>query len=491
MGARQPVEILDPHIHYDWSTRMIHQMVYDALVKYVDNPPQIIPWVAESWDAADGGRVWTFRLNPAARFHNGDPVDAEAVAYSFRRCLTLGRGPSWMLDGFLEPDGIEVVNATTVRFNLVQPYAAFLAVLPWWYIVNPNEVQAHEQNGDWGSAWLREPPHSAGSGPFRIEEWRFGESYHLTANDGYWRGWPREDHISGFELRLIREGTSQRLALERGEVHIAEGLSPRDFTQVAEHPQVYVAEHPGWTAFGFKMNTQVGPTADVNVRKAISYAFDYDSFLAIYQGRTTLMDSPFPKGLQGYTPVDSIYRLDLDKAREHLEKSEYAGGGFTLDYYYISGMEEERQAGLVLGANLARIGINLNIVASTWPEMVALGSQRETSPSLMAVFVTPSFNDPDAVAFQYHRRSWGNYYGTHFYDNPKAHELIDRGRRVLEWEQRAEIYAELQRILVDDAPEIFGHCYNRRWALRKELQGLRYSPVHLTSEVDPYFLYFA
>jgi peptide/nickel transport system substrate-binding protein len=162
-GGRQQVPVLDPHVRYDWSTRMMQQAVYDALAKYVGDPPEIVPWLAESWEVNDDATVWTFHLAQNARFHNGDPVDAEAVRYSFERGLKLNQGVAWMLSDFLEPEGIEAVDEQTVRFNLTKPYAAFISFVPWWYVVNPNEVMANEVDGDYGTAWLTE--NAAGSGP--------------------------------------------------------------------------------------------------------------------------------------------------------------------------------------------------------------------------------------------------------------------------------------------------------------------------------------
>jgi peptide/nickel transport system substrate-binding protein len=84
-GGRQQVPVLDPHVRYDWSTRMLQGAVYDALVKYQGNPAEIKPWLAESWETSADGRTWTFHLVGNAKFHNGDPVDAEATPLlSFR-----------------------------------------------------------------------------------------------------------------------------------------------------------------------------------------------------------------------------------------------------------------------------------------------------------------------------------------------------------------------------------------------------------------------
>ncbi len=113
----QPVPVLDPHVRYDWSTRMMQQAVYDALAKYEGNPSKVVPWLAESWETSPDGLVWTFHLVANAKFHNGDPVDAEAVRYSFERALKLNKGVAWMLKDHLDPSGIKAVDARTVQLH--------------------------------------------------------------------------------------------------------------------------------------------------------------------------------------------------------------------------------------------------------------------------------------------------------------------------------------------------------------------------------------
>ena len=161
-AGRQEVPTIDPSVKYDWSIRMAQQSLYDALVKYVGNPPEIVPWLAEKWESSPDAKTWTFHLAKNAKFHNGDPVTAEAVRFSFARTLKLNQGPAWMLSDFLKEDGIKIVNESTIQFNLTQSYAPFLSFLPWWYVMNPKQVMANEQAGDMGQKWLRPMPPAAG-----------------------------------------------------------------------------------------------------------------------------------------------------------------------------------------------------------------------------------------------------------------------------------------------------------------------------------------
>jgi len=483
-AGRQEVPTIDPSIKYDWSIRMMQQALYDGLVKYVGNPPEIQPWLAEKWESTPDARTWTFHLVKNARFHNGDPVTAEAVRWSFARTLKLNQGPAWMLSDFLREDGIKVLDEHTIQFTLTQGYAPFLSFVPWWYVMNPKQVMANEQNGDLGQKWLTD--NEAGSGPFKIKRWQQGVLYEIEAVDNYWKGWPSKDHVGGVILKLVREAAAQRAALLRGEADIVEGLTPEDYEQVGKTPGIVVPNYPGMTTFGIKMNMQKAPTNDANLRKAIAYAFDYDALLKIYNGNAVLETSPFPNATRGHIAVPGFPRQDLAKAREFLAKSAYPNGGIELEYVYVQGLEEERKMGLVLIDNLSKLNVKVKVVPLTWPNMVGRGGKPDTSPDLMAVFATPVSTDPDAVAYQYHKNSWGKYYGSSFYNNADVWGLIERARTLGKWEERAPLYAEIQKRISADAPEIFGMLANRRWGLRDHVKGFVFSPVRFTGEVDLY-----
>jgi peptide/nickel transport system substrate-binding protein len=226
-GARQPAPNIDPSQYYDWSTRMLQQSLYDALLKYVGSPPQVIPWLATKWEVSPDAKVWTFNLVKNAKFHDGDPVTAEAVKFSFERTLKIKKGPAWMLLDVLDPSGIKVVDDYTIQFTLNKPYAPFETVLPWWYVMNPKVVMAHEKDGDMGQEWMKDG--DAGSGPFKQKRWEHGVLYELEAVADYWRGWENPNHIDGYIFKLIREASSQRIAIQKGECDIVEGISPEDF----------------------------------------------------------------------------------------------------------------------------------------------------------------------------------------------------------------------------------------------------------------------
>ena len=487
----QPVPVLDPHVRYDWSTRMIQQAVYDGLAKYVGNPAKIVPWLAERWDTSADGLTWTFHLAANAKFHNGDPVDAEAVRFSFERALKLNKGVAWMLKGHLEPTGIVAVDPQTVRMTLTQPYGAFLSFIPLWFIVNPKQVMAAQIGEDYGQKFLTDG--DAGSGPFRIKRWDGQAVMALDAVADYWKGWPMPagDRPAGVIYRVIREPAPRKAALQRGEVDMVTEMTPDDYDQMAKMPNIVVTDDTGMTPFTIQMNTQKGPTADVNFRKALAYAFDYDALLQIENGAAKLLDSPFPNAMTGHVAVADMPRKNLDRAREYLAKTKWPKGGMELDYTYVAGLEVERRIGLALLESLQPLDIKVNVVAQPWPTLVGRGAKPETASDLVAVYVTPVSPDADVIAAQYSSTAAGQFWAMHQLSDPQLDKMIADARAEIDQAKRMTMYAAIQHRIVDLQPCIFGMQEDRKWAMRQYVHGFEYCPVRLTGEVDLYTLYAA
>jgi len=487
IGGRQAVSHIDPGQSYDYAVRMMTQSLYDGLVKYTGNPPEVRPWLATDWTTSEDGLTWTFHLDPKATFHNGDPVTAEAVVYSYRRVLEMNEGVAWMLADFVKPENIKALDAGTVEFTLNQPYAPFLSFLPWWFVVNPAQVEAHVTDGDFGKAWLAE--NEAGSGPYTLEKFDQGTAYWLKRNADYWKGFPYDnDDMGGIIYRLIRESSSQRAGLISGEADLVTDLTPEELQVVGKRQDVEVTSTPALTSFGLKMNTEGKYTSDINLRKAVASAFDYDTFVQVYNGNAKLQTSPFTDSIKGKVDID-MPRQDMDKAKEYLAKSQWPDGGITLEYVYVQSLEQQRQMGLSLLNSLKELNIDLNMVPLTWPNMVARAADAEKSPDLMAIFSTPVSTDPDAVAIQYHPASHGKYYGSHFLDDAELNALIEKARALSDWDERAPIYAEIQQRIADLQPEIFGMMRQRMFAYRTYVHGYEDSPIRMTGEVDLYPLY--
>ncbi|MEZ4522438.1 MAG: ABC transporter substrate-binding protein [Thermomicrobiales bacterium] len=328
-------------------------------------------------------------------------------------------------------------------------------ILPWLFIVNQKVVAEHETDGDEGEGWLVD--HEAGSGPFTIKSWNVGDSYEFEALPDYWWGWPEEGRLSGYIWRIIRESSSARLALLSGDVHMAFDLGPEDVGAMLDEPGFIVNEEQGLGVFALKLNNQAGPTADINVRKAISYAMDYEAVVDALNGRATLLEGPLPNLGEYNNPNLDLYRFDLDKAKEALAASpEYADGGFELEYVYVTGLQIEEQIGLILLDALSELNITLNLQPLVWPDMVARATEVETAPHIMAVYSGTSYGDPDNFLWQaYHSSQAGFWAAASHYMNPDFDKLLEDARATPDHDERVQLYHQAQEILVNDAVEVW------------------------------------
>lgn len=481
-GGRTPISNFDPHQRFDAPHHVFQSAIYEPLVKYRGNPSKIVPWLAASWEMAPDAKSWTFKLDPKAKFQNGDPVDAAAVKYSFERSLKINKAVAWMLSATLKPENISIVGPATVKFSFDAPAPNFIGYLPWWMIVNPKEITPNEVNGDWGQAWMT--THTAGSGPFRLKQFQQDALYQLEAVPDYWKAKPDDKRLGGVIYQVIREPSAQRTALMTKHADIVEGLTTADYQQVSRMPGIVIENNPGSSPFAIKFNYQKGPTADVNLRRAIAYAFDYQSLPELYAGDAALMTSPFPTALEGHIDVKDFPHRDLAKAKEYLAKTPWANGGLELEYVHQQGNDETRRVGLILLNSLKDLGISVKITPMLWANMVANAQNVDTAPNMTGLFMGTYTSDPDSAASQYSKSAWGQWFGVSHYNNPEVFDMIDKARTTASWNDRAPLYAQIQDKLTADQPEVFGYVPNIRIAHRDYVKGYDFTQIEMQGFAD-------
>ncbi|MBL3569795.1 ABC transporter substrate-binding protein [Rhodovulum sulfidophilum] len=471
IASGQDFPNLDPHTATGYAPAFFMRNVYDPLLRISGNPPRPVPGLARSWDGSADGMTHEFHLDPAARFHSGAPVTAEDVVYSFARALRLAKGNSWMLRGILTPGGLDAVDPATVRITLAAPFAAFLQVLPWFPVVEKAAVEAHLGEDD-GQSWLM--TQTAGSGPFALQQARPGALYRFVRAPTAWQG--GGGNLDGVIWRIAREGATERLLLQRGEIHVALDLTSEDMDALEGAPGVVRVIEPEYRTFTIKMNTRRGPLADINMRRAISHALDYDA-LRDTAGYADLMVGPLPLGILGHDPDLAVPRHDPDAARAHLARTATPEGGISLKIVYSANLEQQRRYALVLLDSLRALNITLEIQPMRWPEMVAACASPDTLPDFFPVYQTANYGDPDNFAYAaYHSASNGNWQNPVFAD-PEVDRLIEAGGTETDIDTRKAIYGDFQRKVVADAPDLFGVQERRKLGLRDAVRGHVFTPV--------------
>lgn len=461
----------DPHIGSDIQTTFLMRNVYDALVSVESNPPVIKPRLATEWTTSDDGLTYTFKLDASAKFHDGTPVTSADVKYSFERLARIGRGNSWMVAGIVGPDGIDTPDDHTVVFTLMTPFAAFIQLLPWLVVVNSALVEANIGDDD-GQTFLRAGV--AGSGPFELARFEPGSQFlfQRVADDWHKGG----GNLSAIVYKVTRESATQRLMIERGEAHFAANLGLTDVKAIDGKPGVDLVIERDFTTFLMRMNPKHGPLADVNMRKALSYALDYDAMKDVggYHG---MLSGPLPEGIFGFNPDQEVYRKDMAKAREHLAMSSNPEGGVTIVMTYTDTSELQRQCALILADSLRELNIELDIRPTRWADLVEMVKTPETSPDIASINQGASYADPDNMSYAAYHSSRNGQWQNPNYENLAVDNLIQEGRAQLDTDTRLAIYSEFQRLVVEDAPDLFGFNYSQMFAMRDNVSGYEFCPV--------------
>ncbi|GAG27132.1 unnamed protein product, partial [marine sediment metagenome] len=217
-GATGELRTLDPHVSVDNNAWRAIYYCYDRLVEFKLGTTELVPGLATSWDIADDGLTYTFLLREGIKFIDGAPFNAEAVKFNFDRLFAMGLAPAGTF-GFV--DKVEVVDDYTVNFVLKEAFIPGISsfATDQGCIVSPG-VMEHEVAEDWAQDWLAE--HSAGTGPFFVDEWTHGVQVVLARNDNYWGEPAKLEKVS---IRYIPEAADLRMLLETGEVDIGEKLT--------------------------------------------------------------------------------------------------------------------------------------------------------------------------------------------------------------------------------------------------------------------------
>jgi peptide/nickel transport system substrate-binding protein len=356
---------LDPAEVFEFTGAEYAANVYDRLVTYlVDDVSDLRGHVAESWEIADDGKTYTFKVRDGITFHSGNPLTAEDAAWSLQRVVKLNKTPSFILTQFgFTPenvdDRIQVVDERTFTVELDQPYAPtfFLYCLTAGVgsVVDKQLALEHEQDGDLGHDWLRTA--SAGSGPFKLRSWKPNESLIIDGNPDYWGGAPGLERVVS---RHIAEPATQMLLLEKGDIDIARNLEADQLERLRGNPDVTVEEVPKGAIYYLGLNQKNEYLARPEVREALKYLVDYDGIAGtIVNGSAVVHQSFLPRGFLGAID-DQPYTLNVEKAKELLEQAGLEDGfTVTMDTRNASPLPEIAQ---VLQANWADAGIELEIL---------------------------------------------------------------------------------------------------------------------------------
>ncbi len=446
MNTVQIFGTIDPAKISDYTDYMAAVNLYDSLVT-VDGGGNLIPQLAESWVVSADAKEVVFTLRADATFSDGTPVEASDVVYSFERLLRINQGPANLFAGVVEPGSVVAVDAQTVKFTLSKTFAPFMATVPALMIVNAEVVEANVGTDD-GQTYLADAV--AGSGAYLLDSWDRGSQMTIKRNPDYYGGF-NDSPID--EVRWIitnDEATVKALAASGELTMTSQFQSPETYAALVDMGRFRLESQPTTTAFYLKLNTQVAPTDDIHIRRAIALATDYATIReVIFPGAE--MTTPLPSAFAEFHASDvpaPVY--DLAAAQAEVDQSGYAGAPIPITLGYVAGATFEEEISLLMQANLEQLGFVITQQPDAWNRITEIAAAPDTSPAVNQIFFGPTYPSPDSMFFtQYHSAAAGTWASMEWLQDPAVDAMIDAARATGDVSEQAVIYKDLQRYLVE------------------------------------------
>lgn len=433
------------------------------------------PELAESWQVAPDGMSVTFRLRRDARFHDGAPVTAHDVKWSFDRAVTIGGFPTFQMKaGSLEkPEQFEAVDDHTFRVKLLRKDKLTMPDLavPVPVVINAKLAKQHATAADpWAAEWLK--ANDAGGGAYRLVSWKPGqESVYERFDD--WKSGPLPK-IRRVIVREVPSAGNRRALLERGDADISFDLPPKDFAELARAGKLAVTSFPVENAYTYVgMNVKHPPFSNVKVRQAVAHALPYEKiFTAAAFGRGVLLQgNPIASNTGGHDPKLVPFRTDLARAKALMAEAGMAAGFETVLSFDQGFATVNEPIAVLVQEALGQIGIRATInkiPGSSWRAALLKKD--------MPIFVNTFggwLNYPEYFFF-WNLHGQNAVFNTSSYQSAEMDRLIDAAR----FETNSKTYLELVRgfsaLMVKDVPRVPLFQPYLDVAMQKSIAGYQY-----------------
>ena len=474
---------LDPLDTSDTLSGDIQRMLMDGLFGF-DREMNVIPMLAESYEANEEATEYTFTLRQGITFSDGTPWNAEAAKANFDRWgdKSLGLKRTTLLCNIL--DSTEIVDEYTIKVTLTQSFGAFINTLahPACVCMSPVQIAA-------GSEVCASDP--VGTGQYTFVEWIAGD--HLTVQL-YPDWWGYDADICGGEalveadagfksvtFRPVTESATRVAMIQSGDAQLIWPVPSESIDSLREDSSVYLGAETGDVVRYLMMNNQKEPFNDVRVRQAINYAIDKNAYIAVVKdGNATVAQSVIGQNVQ-YFKANEPYEYDIEKAKELLAEAGYPDG-FTTSIMYANTTANQKQCEF-LKQQLEQVGIEVElngmesaILNQKIQDVDVPGSEAEVE--MYVIGWSTSTGDAD----------WGirpllateseppMSYNICYYENEEVDNLLYEALGTSDSDKRAEAYEKAQDIIWEESPLVcLAYDYNT-WANSKNIVNVGNTP---------------
>jgi peptide/nickel transport system substrate-binding protein len=430
---------LDPRVGTDAQSERIGKLIFDSLVRR-DEHFNLQPFLAERWEIPDP-LTYVFHLRRGVRFHDGRPLTARDVKWTFDSIMN-GTVITAKASTFNLVEKIEAPSDHTVIFRLKEPYATLL----WNVSDGAVGIVPYGSGGDFNGELI-------GSGPFKFVSAVQDSEVVLARNDDYWGEAARVPRV---RFDVVPDTTTRALELQKGSADVAINAMSSDMVVALRRDSgLEVKITPGTIYMYLAFNLRDPLLRDVRVRHAIAHAINREAIIEhLWRGFARPAPGVLPTQHWSFHGDVPQYPHDPPRARQLLDAAGYKpdAAGVRLRLTMKTSTEEStRLLAAVFQQQLRDVGIQLDIRSfefATFYSDVVKGVFQ-----LYALRWIGGNEDPDIFEHIFHSASFPPRRANRsYYANPRVDDLIERGRRTIDQQERKRIYAELQRIVASDLP---------------------------------------
>jgi peptide/nickel transport system substrate-binding protein len=470
IGIAEDPDILDPSIGRTYVGRIVFSAFCDKLFD-IDEKLNIVPQLALSHETSADGKEMTIKLRPGVKFHDGEPLDAEAAKFSIERHMTLPT--SFRKSELASVDHVEVVDPLTIKLVLKTPYSPLIAQLTDRSGMMVSPKAAKEAGDKFGL-------HPVCAGPYKFVERVQQDRMVFEKFADYWN--KDNVHIDRVVFLPIVDATVRLANLKSGGLDLIERVLATDIKDVRADSRLVLSTAPELGYLGLTVNVgndkNKGPLSQsAKVRQALDLSIDREALNQV------VFNGEFTPGNQWVSPTHPYYQKafpvhgrDIAKAKALLKEAGVTTP-VTVDYMIPKGAENEAVA-QVIQSMAAEAGFDIKIRAV---EFATTFKQAQAGEFQIFQINWSGRIDPDGNSYIFMRSKAPQNDGG--YANPDADKLMEDGRATSNVAERKAIYEKLTKILLDDLPIIYIYHRTLLIAHTTKLQGYKQMPDGLVRVV--------
>lgn len=428
IGLAEDPDILDPDLARTYVGRIVFASLCDKLFE-ITPELEVFPQLASSYEVSDDGLTLTLRIREGVVFHDGTPLDAEAVRYNLERSKNLPG--SNRASELAQLESVEVTGPYTVQLNLSQPFAPLIAILAdrAGMMISPAAAEAAgEQFGN----------RPVCAGPFAFRERVAQDRIVLERFADYWDA--ERIHLDRVIFLPIPDSSVRLANLQSGDLEVIERAAPTDLNIIRSDarlalPSVASLGYQGLTINIANPEPRDHPLADVRVREALELSIDRNVLnQVVFDGEFIVGNQAVPPSSPWYVPEYPIAERDLARAQELLREAGHDRVAFEL---MVANNPQAVRTGEVIQALAAEAGFDVSIRATEFA--TALNLQEEGAYDVFQVGWSGRL-DPDGNIHQYHTCE-GSLNETGYCD-PEVDQLLNAARAASSFDERYQLYKE-------------------------------------------------